>query len=139
MCAISFDHEVGVDVELGDSIDSTQDLIDAALSVREREWVRTLDDGVASAAVLRCWVRKEAVAKGMGEGLRLPFPSIQTPCSLEVRGSRVTIERRHRERWFVWDIPMPPGCFAALAAPNRRTRIRVFEWPGGGDRGEITW
>jgi len=138
LCAIAFEHEVGVDVEDLSSLGDPRVVMDAALSAREREWVGGLDDGVVREAVLRCWVRKEAVSKGLGEGLNLPFGTVLSPCSLTASAARVPIEGRRKERWFVWDVPMPPGWVAAVAAPRRRIRIRVFDWfeehgqaPGG--------
>lgn len=131
VCAIAASMEVGIDVEGPEFVTSpSPTLIERILSRRERRWIDALDRDLAPGAVLRAWVRKEAVSKGLGEGLGLSFPLIETPRSLEASGSRVRVRGRHRERWFVWDIPVAPGWAAAVAAPVKRIRLRALSWDG---------
>jgi 4'-phosphopantetheinyl transferase len=130
LCAIAADMEIGVDVEGARSTAPAGDLAARILSPRERRWVDRLGPDEAAYAVLRSWVRKEAVSKGMGEGLGVPFPTISAPASFGAAGARVRVQGRRRHRWFVWDIPMPEGMAAAVAAPTRKARVSVLDRDG---------
>ena len=130
VCAIAA-VDVGVDVESRESVGDPEDLFGRVLSRREEEWVRSLGPDEMPEAFLRTWVRKEAVSKGIGEGLGLAFPTIETPMSLQASGSRVRVRGRRGERWFVWDVPIAPGWASAVAAPTSRMEVRRFDWDGG--------
>ncbi|MHC0433719.1 4'-phosphopantetheinyl transferase family protein [Streptomyces sp. O3] len=74
----------------------------------------------------RLLARKEACVKSVGgrllEGLRLP---VLRPGPVAARGFR----------WFLHDLPAPPGYVAAVAAATRTPGpLRLFAWPPSGAR-----
>lgn len=82
---------------------------------------RALSRGAADRgeAFGRCWVRKEAVAKALGAGLRLPFDP------LDVRTDAVAVPGA-AGAWRVRDLDAEFGYVGAVAAAAAPTR------PGGG-------
>ena len=82
--ALSKTHKVGVDIEsLDRSVDSP------TLSIRyctpvELAALNLLPQDQQRQAFLTCWTRKEALAKGLGLGLHMPFSSVTTGIAAEV-------------------------------------------------------
>ncbi len=73
--AVTFDREIGVDVE---RIQQQKDLLDIAerfFAVPEREALRSLPVSDRAAGFYRCWTRKEAYIKARGDGLSLDLNS----------------------------------------------------------------
>jgi phosphopantetheinyl transferase len=73
-------------------------------------------------------VRKEAVAKGRGEGLGLDLTQIQTRPGVPAEATEVKLRTKPRDRWFVWDVPVGDGGSGAVAARERSLRIELFEF-----------
>lgn len=107
-------HPVGVDVEL-DDVDADAGGIDAALTAREAEAIAALPGAERVHALLRAWVRKEAVLKAIGTGLardprtvELSPPgrpaAVLAPADLAAPGAMA-----------LHDLLGPPGAVASLA------------------------
>lgn len=62
------EHPIGIDIEARDRLSGPA--LARALHPREIRELTALDEDAFNAAVLRCWVRKEAVLKAMGCGIR---------------------------------------------------------------------
>ena len=67
--AVAREHAVGVDIERHRQLDRADDIATRYFSAREAELYRSLDAGQRPQAFLRCWTRKEAVVKAIGEGM----------------------------------------------------------------------
>jgi 4'-phosphopantetheinyl transferase len=130
VCAVA-PRPVGVDVETRPG-----PVVDAVLARRtctpeEVAALDPLDEGARAEALLRAWVRKEAVAKAVGQGLHLPFDR------LDVRRGSVVVPGT-AGRWGVRDLALPDpsgeGPVAAVAAAGRWWRVdpRRPDRPGGG-------
>lgn len=85
-------------------------------------------------ALLRCWVRKEAVIKAQGQGLSLGLDSFE----VRIGGAGTDWLQRPpadpagapAPGWTTADLPTPPGVFAAVAAmaPGLRLRLGELRW-----------
>lgn len=121
---------VGVDVEqVDDSLDHAR-LADDVLSPPEQRAMGGLGAGDSSAAFFRYWVRKEAVLKATGDGLRSP-PNLLTVSPPDQPPAVVGWDGR-----FSADVPVqlhdlePGGGYVASVALLTGTPHRVIERDG---------
>jgi 4'-phosphopantetheinyl transferase len=110
-------HEVGIDIEEIRPDRATDDLAKRFFAAREWEALRTLTDAERCAAFFRCWTRKEAFIKLIGDGLSFPLDEFEVtlrpdepPALLSVRG-----DAEAARRWTLHEVTAPPGFAAALA------------------------
>jgi 4'-phosphopantetheinyl transferase len=133
VCAVTTGMVTGIDIESRAAATRADQIADRILSDRERGSIDTLDEEDRRFAILRAWTRKEAVAKGMGEGMALPFRSIDTTGTFTAGVVLVRVAHRPRGRWFVRDLAVADGYVASLATPRRRIRITYMDWPIEGE------
>jgi 4'-phosphopantetheinyl transferase len=105
--ALSPGLEVGVDLEAIEETTDVERLATRFFSLAERTALASLPPAHRRPAAFRCWTRKEAFAKGTGEGLHAPLAALE----VGIGGSR-----RLDGGWFVHEIAVAPGFAAALAA-----------------------
>lgn len=115
--AFSWVAPVGIDIEEIDSLNDLAGLVDA-LHPAESAAIRRLPPSEANSAFYRCWTRKEAVLKAVGEGLSRPLDSFLVKTEVvsgdwlaEMSGSRAG-------DWTTADVVMPDdeSCHVAVAA-----------------------
>ncbi|MBP0590862.1 4'-phosphopantetheinyl transferase superfamily protein [Paraburkholderia sp. LEh10] len=76
-CVVCLEVDCGVDVEpLGRSI-SSPEMAAYCLAPSEQRGMKELADAERKAEFVRLWTLKEALAKGVGMGLRLPFNELE--------------------------------------------------------------
>src|SRR5262249_41616868 len=114
--AVARGHEVGIDIEQIRADRATDDLAQRFFSPREWAALRALPEAERCAAFFRCWTRKEAFIKLIGEGLSFPLDEFdvtlrpdEPPALLSVRG-----DARAATRWTMHEFASPPGFAAAL-------------------------
>lgn len=121
---------VGVDVERLDPSRGPE-LAQLILSPAERADFDTLPPAGQLRGFFRYWVRKEAVLKATGEGLRVPFgdltlsPPDQPPRLVEWVGRPEVPPRVH-----LVDLPCDPGYAASLAFVGGSRRVHEFDSDG---------
>ncbi len=105
LIAVCGDAPVGVDLERVHELRNPDGLGRRMCSARELDWAGAAVD--LSAALLRLWVRKEALAKAEGGGIATALSGIDVLDPLvSARGAS----------WFVHDLPEPaPGYLAAVS------------------------
>jgi 4'-phosphopantetheinyl transferase len=118
---------VGLDVELVQPA-RAEGLVDAVLSPAEREHVDRSDPARRGSDFFRYWVRKEAVLKATGEGLRVPLPDLTlSPADQEPR----VVQWRGRPdapaRFTLHDLDCHPGHAASLAVIGSRAEVREYD------------
>ena len=99
---------VGVDVEQLSDEPQADGVLRRVCSPQELALLQRLPPNERGAAFLRVWTRKEAYGKACGVGMGFALRDITVGLS----GSRV---RGTRQRWWVTDLDLGPGCAAALA------------------------
>ncbi|HTB62460.1 MAG TPA: 4'-phosphopantetheinyl transferase superfamily protein [Opitutales bacterium] len=112
--------QVGVDIEKNESAELAELLKAPVVTNKERAQIETLPPPTHAAAMLRLWVRKEAVAKAMGMGVEIFDRGLDlSPLSPEenLPGQTLALEGR---RWLVRDITAPQGYVAAVAVATRK-------------------
>jgi 4'-phosphopantetheinyl transferase len=127
--------EVGVDVEFIQSEVSLSEVGARVLSPLETLLVSQRPAIDRQRGFFQCWTRKEAFAKGFGEGLSDSvtqfdiLPSASEGIPMYVRGVR-----NLRNQWVVMDLNAADGFAAALAVADRNCTVRLWDWtscPGG--------
>ncbi len=104
--ALSWDMEVGVDIEAIRPTAGIERIAARFFTAAEQRALASLPPERRRLAAFRCWVRKEAYAKGTGDGIASPlFGAID----IGVGG------RREVGAWTVHDVGAPAGFVAAVA------------------------
>lgn len=129
LIAFARENDLGVDLESAAVLLDPESVVQRCMSKRERRLLHRVPAETRDEAILTTWVRKEAVAKGRGEGLGLPLAGIGTRPGVPASGQPVIVRTSRRDRWFVWDLPVGGGA-AALASRRRDISIRLFDHPG---------
>ena len=109
---------IGIDVEKVRRDFDTSEIAEHFFSECERRELRQTPKDESHEAFFRCWTRKEAFIKALGEGLSHPLDSFDV--SIE-RGSRPKLlatrpDVNEAARWSLWAVTVPTGYVAALAA-----------------------
>lgn len=122
---------VGVDVERPSAPLDPVALARAVFHPDECEGITRLADGDEQmAAFYRCWTRKEAVAKGVGLGLRIGFDRFRIGGEAW-EGPRAITLRRPPGDWTVIDLSTPPAVYGAVAVAAARVTVRAWSWRTG--------
>ena len=107
----------------------TSEIAERFFSTAERDSLRQLPDEQRHEAFFRCWTRKEAFIKALGEGLSHPLD--QFDVSLTPDSPAVLLATRpdaqEVKRWKLWNIQVPGDYSAALAFEAESSSVLV--WP----------
>jgi len=130
LCAVAPGSEVGVDVQdTGKSV-AMDDIAQSFFSPAEAAALQQVPPEERRAAFYQCWVRKEAVIKGLGHGFSLPlnqFDVTVSPCEppqlLDIRG-----DPSSANAWSLSDIAVPTGYAAALAVQGSARSVACWRW-----------
>jgi 4'-phosphopantetheinyl transferase len=122
--------DVGVDIEqLRDDL-ATQQIADQFFSAAESRAISLLPMHQRTRAFFRCWTRKEAYIKAVGEGLSSQSLS-KPPVFLENDESAdsVAIDPQLTEGgWTIMDLHPFPECAAALAFRGVYSTLSFWDW-----------
>jgi 4'-phosphopantetheinyl transferase len=132
LLAIGRGTEVGVDVEGASLIVDPEAVARRSMSDEERRMLDEVPRDMRHDAILATWVRKEAVAKGLGDGLGVDLTTIRTRPDQPASGAPVEVGTSPRDRWFVWDVPVGPNRAGAVALQRNDVSIRTFDHPRPG-------
>ncbi len=114
--ALSWQREVGIDLERIRPVERIDRLAERVLTARESELLATLDGAQREAEFFRAWTRREAQGKGQGEGL--------------ASGAGTA------EGWTLRSLDPAPGYVASLAVEGAGWRLMEGPWPIEGDGNE---
>jgi len=125
---------IGVDIEQVRDNFAGLEIADRFFSAREVEVLRSLPPNEQRYAFFRCWTRKEAFIKAIGEGLSYPLHQFdvtltddEPPLLLRVQG-----ELNAPERWWLSDLPIAPDYAGAIMVEKPITATQYWAW--GNDR-----
>ena len=133
LLAVASGRCVGVDIERIDASRATEDIARRFFSPEEIAALDGIPRRDRTRAFFRCWTRKEAYLKALGDGLSLPLDgfavSVDRPASPRLlRSDRGPAEV---SRWRFADPRPIPGYAAALAAEGEGWRMRFWRCAPG--------
>ena len=129
--AVARGREVGVDVEEAKPMPDAEAIARRFFSAAENEVLAGLPEGVRSAAFFRCWTRKEAYLKAVGDGLSLPLESFDVSFAPgeEARLLRTRADPGGAARWTLVGLEPGEGYVGALALEGGGPpRVCCFDW-----------
>lgn len=130
LVALRHGAEVGIDVERVRPLPDTDTLATRLLTPEERPEFAGLADAERERRFFEAWVRKEAVAKMIGLGLRQPFTALDLHPWQDEGVKRIELppEAGAGSAW-VMPLALPrPEFVAALAADGPIGEVRVESW-----------
>ena len=117
--------EIGVDVEQIRRDFDVESIAQRFFSASEQKHLAALPESEKVDAFFRCWTRKEAYIKAIGEGLSLPLS--QFDVSLEALETNALLATRpdsaEAERWSIREVSGGAGYSAALCVRGRDWRL----------------
>ena len=124
--SISSSGRVGIDVEWRREDVDYERIGRRFFSAPEAESLLSLPSSERMEAFFRCWTRKEAFIKAIGEGLSFPLKDFDVSL---LPGDAPMIVRIHGDasaaaRWSLFDLDAPPGYAAALAVERTPESIQ---------------
>lgn len=128
LIAIALDHEVGIDIEyVSPTVDFTG-FASSIFSSAERNWLLQSPPVQRQLHFFRCWARKEALAKGLGEGISdrirlleiIPSQAQLLPLISGVPAGR---------DWTIKDLDVGDNFVGAIAVGHDKCSLRLWDWP----------
>lgn len=115
---------IGVDVESGRSVADTSAVYATALNDAEQARFAEVTPEQRHHDVLRIWVRKEALLKRHGAGLRQPPAHLEVPGETRVDGAMVDVAGAPSR---LWDLTLRGGLVGAVATAPTVDEIVVLD------------
>ena len=120
--------ELGVDIEEVRPISDQESIVRRFFSPEEcEEWLE-LDSSQRDEAFFRCWTRKEAYIKALGDGLSMPLDSFRVSLRPEVPASLIHADGdpAAASDWSLWSLTPADGYAGSLAVPGRAHSVRIL-------------
>ena len=125
--AFARNREVGIDIEEHREMRDLEAIAKRFFAPGEVEDLMSLPSIEKPAAFFRCWTRKEAFIKAIGDGLSLPLDSFrvsllpaQPPAILEMPSTQ-------RQKWQLADVTSCTGYSAALVVEHGPLALKIFD------------
>lgn len=130
LLAVAREQSVGVDIEFVDYDFASDEIATHFFSVKEVNTWRNLSSSQKAGAFFRCWTRKEAYIKALGEGLSIPLDSFDVAFAPGVKAAllRVAFLPHEVARWSMYNVDAPAGYAAALAIEGHGHRVLRWRW-----------
>ena len=128
--AITRDRPVGIDIEFVNHEFPIESVAERVFSKVEVAAFRSLPRDMQRTAFFKCWTRKEAFIKALGDGLSCPLADFDVsvmPCE-PAKLLNVRWAAEEASRWFINDIDAVPGFSAALVFSGSQCRMHVSQW-----------
>jgi 4'-phosphopantetheinyl transferase len=126
-CAVTWDREIGLDIEKVRTIPDISDIARMFFSAHEREGLARLPANMRNLAFLNFWTRKEAYLKAVGKGLSVPLTRLDVAslpqASDAVRGTR--IEPSQGPLWLMRDIKIADEFISTLVVEGENWTLEV--------------
>ena len=106
---------VGIDIEAMRPVEEA--VAHQFFSARENRALATLTSDQWLAGFYRCWTRKEAVIKAVGQGLSMPLDSFDVTLLADDDPALTRIEGGSARDWQLRSLDIAPGFMGALAVP----------------------
>jgi len=129
LLAVTIKSEVGIDLEYQHREMEIEGIASRFFSAAEVESLTKLPRDLQTEGFFKCWTRKEAYIKAIGEGLSFPLDKfsvslhpLKPPELLNVVGNN-----RETSRWRFWDVSPNLQYAAALVAEGSKLRLSRFQ------------
>lgn len=121
---------LGVDMERFRPDFSTDDIAARFFAAGELQSLQAMPAHERVAAFFRCWSRKEAFIKAIGEGLSFPLDEFEVSPAQTNESALISIRgsREAASRWTLRDLPCPAGFAAAIAAEGTVGQLVMHQW-----------
>ncbi len=119
-------NELGVDVEKVRRLESLRQIAQRHFSDAEYAALKALDEGEQELAFYRCWTRKEAYIKALGEGLSMALDSFDVSIGEAAAFLACHDGREDPARWSMLDISPSEDFVAAVAVRQDSADVRRF-------------
>jgi 4'-phosphopantetheinyl transferase len=123
-------HELGVDVEKLRHLESLTEIARRHFSEVEFQALDALAGDARQLAFYRCWTRKEAYIKALGEGLSMPLDTFDVSLGEEPRFLACRDGREDPAHWSLLDVTPGPEFVGALAVRARDVVVQRFRLAG---------
>jgi 4'-phosphopantetheinyl transferase len=130
--AFTRQREIGVDVEQVRRESDLEAIARRFFSVNEQMQLTALAPEERIEAFFRCWTRKEAYIKAIGDGLALPLSQFDVSLAAS-KGSALLATRPDASEvrlWHLREVPGGPDFIAALCVRGEDWKLN--DWSGGG-------
>ena len=120
LLAFALGRKIGIDVEKVRQDFGTAEIAERFFSMAERAALRKLPPEQRHEAFFRCWTRKEAFIKALGEGLSHPLDQFDVSLAPGEPAAILATRPDGEEvrRWLLWNVQVPGDYAAALAAES---------------------
>ena len=133
--AVTYDRELGVDIEFMRPLDDAESIATHFFSVHEQAELRCLPAHLKHQGFFNCWTRKEAYIKATGEGLYQPLDEFDVSLTPGEPARLLAVQGKSDEvqRWSLRALQPPVGYAAALAAEGTDRQISCWKWQVAGN------
>ncbi len=123
--------ELGVDVEIVRPMPDARSISRSFFAEHEQQVLAEEADGEVDATFFRCWTRKEAYIKAVGQGLAVPLDSFTVTMKKQdpARFLQFADQVGEEEHWTLEHLEPEPSIFVAVAARQQNLKIRSFTAP----------
>ncbi len=131
---VAVDRLLGVDIEQVRDDFGGMEIAERFFSPTEVAVLRALPAHEQPRAFFRCWTRKEAFIKAIGEGLSYPLHKFDVTLAPDepARLLRVAGEPDAPWHWFLADFPVHPDYEGAVIAESPVMDVTYLSWGNGG-------
>jgi 4'-phosphopantetheinyl transferase len=124
------DCELGIDLEKCRHLESMLEIARRHFSAAEYAALEGLQDAALQQGFYRCWTRKEAYIKAVGEGLSLPLDTFEVSLGEQPEFLAFRDGRYQPAEWSLFDVSPADGFVAALAAHGAGFRLQTYQLHG---------
>jgi len=126
--AFTVNCRIGIDVEQIKPLPETYDIATRFFCLEEAAEIMSLPPSERETAFFRCWTRKEAYIKALGEGLSAPLNSFRVKVTPNESAALLHFanDTSTTEAWTLHDLSIASGYIAALAYQDRPRAISVL-------------
>ncbi len=130
LLAVAQEINLGIDVESMNARVVTGDIAGRYFSAQEVATLFGLAAIQRTKAFFRCWTRKEAYVKALGEGLSFPLDAFSVAFAPDVPAALLWVENSPEEvsRWRLYHIDVHEDYQAALVSEGKEHHLRHWHW-----------
>jgi 4'-phosphopantetheinyl transferase len=138
--ALTRDRPVGVDIESFQTEFPVEEVAKNFFSSAELAALQALPNTLRTEVFFKCWTRKEAFIKALGDGLSCPLRDFDVSLAPgePARLLHVRWGSEEASRWCMQDIDCVAGCAAAIALSGPQCSVYVSPWDINNGTSELT-